>query len=58
MSLKKKNKRNFITSVKDCINGLNFIMLNENNFKRESKKEKWGKRRRKEERERKKWNRE
>lgn len=35
MALDKKNKRNFITSVKDCINGLNFIMLNENNFKRE-----------------------
>ena len=30
-----KNKRNFITSVKDCINGLNFIMINELNFKRE-----------------------
>jgi len=35
--MKSKNniKRNFITSVKDCFNGLSFIMLNENNFKRE-----------------------
>lgn len=28
-------KRTFIHSVKDCLNGLNFIVLNENNFKRE-----------------------
>ena len=35
MTSKKKNKRNFITSVRDCINGLSFIMLNEHNFKRE-----------------------
>lgn len=31
----KKKKRTFITSVKDCINGLNFIMISEHNFKRE-----------------------
>jgi len=31
----KNNKRNFITSVRDCFNGLSFIMANENNFKRE-----------------------
>lgn len=31
----KKNKRTFITSVKDCINGLNFIIISEHNFKRE-----------------------
>lgn len=33
--MRTKNKRNFIQSVKDCINGLNFIITNENNFKRE-----------------------
>lgn len=31
----KNNKRNFITSVKDCFNGLGFVMSNEDNFKRE-----------------------
>ena len=35
MTSNKKNKRNFITSVKDCFNGLSFIMLSEHNFKRE-----------------------
>lgn len=35
MPSKKENKRNFITSVKDCLNGLSFIMLSEHNFKRE-----------------------
>lgn len=35
MPLKRKSKRNFITSVKDCINGLNFIIISEHNFKRE-----------------------
>ena len=35
MTSNKKNKRNFITSVRDCINGLGFIMLSEHNFKRE-----------------------
>lgn len=35
MSARNKNKRNFITSVKDCLNGLSFIMLSEHNFKRE-----------------------
>lgn len=33
--MRTKNKRNFIQSVKDCINGLSFIITNENNFKRE-----------------------
>lgn len=35
MSLKSKNKRSFIRSVKDCINGLSFLMISEHNFKRE-----------------------
>ena len=35
MKSKKNNKRNFITSVKDCLNGLGFVMSNEDNFKRE-----------------------
>lgn len=35
MSHKNKNKRTFMSSVKDCINGLNFIMISEHNFKRE-----------------------
>lgn len=35
MPLKTKNKRSFISSVKDCINGLNFITVSEHNFKRE-----------------------
>lgn len=30
-----KKKRNFISSVKDSFNGLNFIMISEHNFKRE-----------------------
>ena len=30
-----KNKRTFIDSVKDCINGLSFIMISEHNFQRE-----------------------
>ena len=35
MKSKKNYKRNFITSVKDCLNGLGFVMSNEDNFKRE-----------------------
>lgn len=35
MPLKNKKKRNFLDSVKDCINGLSFIMISEHNFKRE-----------------------
>ena len=35
MLKKNKNKRTFIDSVKDCINGLGFIMISEHNFKRE-----------------------
>lgn len=35
MKPSKSNKRTFITSVKDCINGLNFIIISEHNFKRE-----------------------
>lgn len=30
-----KRKRTFIDSIKDCINGLSFIMISEDNFKRE-----------------------
>lgn len=35
MPLKSKDKRNFFTSVKDCLNGLTFVIVNESNFKRE-----------------------
>lgn len=35
MPYKTKKKRNFIDSVKDCLNGLSFIVINEHNFKRE-----------------------
>lgn len=35
MKFKIDNKRNFIISVKDCLNGLGFVMSNEDNFKRE-----------------------
>lgn len=35
MPIRTKNKRSFFSSVKDCINGLNFIMISEYNFKRE-----------------------
>lgn len=30
-----KGKRNFLSSVKDCLNGFNYIIANESNFKRE-----------------------
>lgn len=35
MPIKIKNKRSFINSVKDSLNGLSFIMISERNFKRE-----------------------
>jgi len=35
MTSNKKKKRTFIDSVKDCLNGLSFIMLSEHNFQRE-----------------------
>lgn len=35
MLYKNKKKRKFIDSVKDCLNGLSFIMISEHNFKRE-----------------------
>ena len=35
MPLKNKKRRSFLDSVKDCINGLSFIMISEHNFKRE-----------------------
>lgn len=35
MSKRVKNKRSFINSFRDCINGLDFIIFNEDNFKRE-----------------------
>ena len=31
-----KQKRTFINSVKDCLNGLSFMMISEHNFKRET----------------------
>ena len=30
-----KKKRTFLDSLKDCLNGLSFIMISEHNFKRE-----------------------
>lgn len=33
--MEKKKKRTFIDSVKDCLNGCTFVMLGEDNFKRE-----------------------
>ena len=33
--MKRNKKRTFIDSLKDCLNGLNFIMISEHNFKRE-----------------------
>jgi len=35
MPLRSKDKRNFKTSLKDCFNGLEFVITNEDNFKRE-----------------------
>lgn len=35
MRSRSKDKRNFITSFKDCIHGLEFVIVNEDNFKRE-----------------------
>lgn len=33
--MKPKGKRNFITSVRDCLNGFSYIISSEHNFKRE-----------------------
>lgn len=33
--MKPKGKRNFISSVKDCLNGFSYIISSEHNFKRE-----------------------
>lgn len=35
MPLRSKDKRSFKSSLKDCISGLEFIIVNEDNFKRE-----------------------
>lgn len=35
MPSKNKKKRTFIDSVRDCLNGLSFVMISEHNFKRE-----------------------
>lgn len=35
MSKRIKNKRSFINSFRDCINGFDFVISNEDNFKRE-----------------------
>lgn len=35
MRSRSKDKRKFITSFKDCIHGLEFVIVNEDNFKRE-----------------------
>lgn len=33
--MKPKGKRNFISSVRDCLNGFSYIITSEHNFKRE-----------------------
>ena len=33
--MKSKGKRNFISSVRDCLNGFSYIISSEHNFKRE-----------------------
>lgn len=35
MPTKSKDKRTFFTSFKDCLHGLEYVIANENNFKRE-----------------------
>ena len=35
MPTRSKDKRNFLTSFMDCINGLEFVITNEKNFRRE-----------------------
>lgn len=35
MSSNSKNKRSFLDSIRNCLNGLSFIMVSEHNFKRE-----------------------
>ena len=35
MPTRSKDKRNFLTSFMDCINGLEFVITNEENFRRE-----------------------
>ena len=35
MNKRVKKNRDFITSFKDCLNGLSFVVVNEDNFKRE-----------------------
>ena len=35
MRSRSKDKRNFLTSFKDCIHGFEFVIVNEDNFKRE-----------------------
>lgn len=35
MRSRSKDKRNFVTSFKDCLHGFEFVIVNEDNFKRE-----------------------
>lgn len=35
MPLRSKDKRSFKRSLKDCLNGFSFVIVNEDNFKRE-----------------------
>ncbi len=35
MPTRSKDKRSFLTSFMDCINGLEFVIINEENFRRE-----------------------
>ena len=35
MPLRSKDKRRFIDSVRDCFHGLEYVLINEDNFKRE-----------------------
>ena len=35
MTLKSKDKRKFSSSIKNCLEGINFVITNESNFKKE-----------------------
>ncbi|MGM9876626.1 MAG: diacylglycerol kinase family protein [Bacilli bacterium] len=35
MNLKSKDKRKFSSSIKNCLEGINFVITNESNFKKE-----------------------
>ena len=37
MTLKSKDKRKFSGSIKNCLEGINFVITNESNFKKEKR---------------------